>query len=172
MTSVIRNRIRHQGRTLAVCSSVIIAAGVGAGCAAAPGEDDEETTFSSVDQEITAVAGDALPGTDLTGFAAAKAAFNTVEGLDDGLGPIFNEKACGNCHTQGASGGAGVQIERRFGRFDNGIFNSLASKGGSLRQLFTVGSFTGSGGQACSAPLEAANAPLMIKTEIIADRIP
>jgi CxxC motif-containing protein (DUF1111 family) len=154
MTSVIRNSIRHQARTLAVCSSVIISAGIGAGCAEAPGEDDEEVTFSAVDQEITAVAGDPLPGTDTAGFAAARTAFMTVEGLDDGLGPIFNEKACGNCHTQGGIGGAGVQIERRFGRFDNGIFNSLANKGGSLRQLFTVGSFTGSNGQACSAPLE------------------
>ena len=154
MTSVLRNSIRHHASALAVCSSIIISAGIGAGCAAAPGEDDEAVTFSSVDQEITAVAGDPLPGTDAAGFAEAKAAFETVEELDDGLGPIFNEKACGRCHTQGAIGGAGVQIERRFGRFDNGIFNSLANKGGSLRQLMTVGSFTGSGGQACNAPLE------------------
>jgi CxxC motif-containing protein (DUF1111 family) len=112
--------------------------------------------FSATDQELTAVAGDPLPGITAADFAAAKAAFATVEGLDDGLGPIFNEKACGNCHTQGSIGGAGVQIERRFGRFDaNGLFDDLANKGGSLRQLFTVGAFTGSGGQACNAPLEA-----------------
>jgi CxxC motif-containing protein (DUF1111 family) len=54
----------------------------------------------------------------------------------------------------GATGGAGVQIERRYGRFVNGVFDSLSNKGGSLRQLFTVGSFTGANGQACSAPLE------------------
>ena len=53
-----------------------------------------------------------------------------------------------------AIGGAGVQIERRFGRFDNGHFDGLANKGGSLRQLFTVGSFTGSSGQSCNVPLE------------------
>src|ERR1043166_7105592 len=150
MTSVLRNSIRHHASALVVCSGVIISAGFGAGCAAPPDDDSdgEDVTFSSVDQEITAVAGDALPGTDPAVFAAALAAFKTVEGLDDGLGPIFNEKACGNCHTQGATGGAGVQIERRFGRFDNGIFNSLANKGGSLRQLSTVGSFTGLNGQA------------------------
>jgi CxxC motif-containing protein (DUF1111 family) len=112
--------------------------------------------FSATDQELTAVAGDPLPGITAADFAAAKAAFATVEGLDDGLGPIFNEKACGNCHTQGSIGGAGVQIERRFGRFDaNGRFDDLASKGGSLRQLFTVGAFTGVGGKACNVPLEA-----------------
>jgi CxxC motif-containing protein (DUF1111 family) len=133
--------------------SGVLIAGVGAGCADQPGEEGDEVEFASTDQAVTAT-GDALPGITAADFAEAKGAFATVEGLDDGLGPIFNEKACGNCHTQGAIGGAGVQIERRFGRFDNGIFNSLSNKGGSLRQLFTVGSFTGANGQACNAPLE------------------
>jgi CxxC motif-containing protein (DUF1111 family) len=128
---------------------IMASAGLMAGCSTAPAEEPAAT----VDQAVTAVGG-ALAGISAADFAAAKAAFQTVEGLDDGLGPVFNEKACGNCHTQGAPGGAGVQIERRFGRFDNGIFNSLASKGGSLRQLFTAGSFTGAGGQACTVPLE------------------
>jgi len=139
---------------LAVCSGVILTAGVGAGCADQPGEDGEQIEFTSTEQAITAVAGDPLPGTDAVGFAGARTAFMTVEGLDDGLGPIFNEKACGNCHTQGAIGGAGVQIERRFGKVVNGIFNTLSNEGGSLRQLFTVGAFTGLGGQACNPPLE------------------
>jgi len=139
-----------------VCSGVIVAGGLGAGCADQPGDDGDQVAFSSAEQGVTAAlaTGDPLPGITSMDFATAKTHFQTVEGLDDGLGPIFNEKACGNCHTQGAIGGAGVQIERRFGRFDNGIFNSLANEGGSLRQLSTVGSFTGSGGQACSVPLE------------------
>jgi len=153
MSRVIRSRLHHQARALAVFSGVAISGGIGAGCADQPGE-DELVEFSATEQAIEAVAGDPLPGTDAAGFAAARTAFNTVEALDDGLGPVFNEKACGNCHTQGASGGAGVQIERRFGRFVNGVFDSLASRGGSLRQLFTVGSFTGLNGQACNAPLE------------------
>ena len=114
---------------------------------------------------ITAI-GDALPGTDLAGFAEAKAAFVTVEEITDGLGPIFNERGCGNCHTQGAIGGAGTQIERRFGTtfnfFGVQLFDPLANdglgpfpaRGGSLRQLFTVGSFTGANGQTCTVPLE------------------
>jgi len=154
MSIVIRSRVRDQARMLAMCSGVLLAGSVGAGCAAQPGADDEDVAFSAVEAQVTAVAGDPLPGISATDFAAARTAFMTVEGLDDGLGPIFNEKACGNCHTQGAIGGAGVQIERRFGRFDNGIFNSLSNKGGSLRQLSTVGSFTGSNGQACTVPLE------------------
>jgi CxxC motif-containing protein (DUF1111 family) len=153
MRSFFRSGVRHPAGTLAVCSGVILAGGIGAGCASDLG-DAEPMEFASTDQAITAVAGDPLPGTDAAGFAGAKAAFATVEGLDDGLGPIFNEKACGNCHTQGAIGGAGVQIERRFGKVVNGIFNTLSNEGGSLRQLFTVGAFTGLGGQACNVPLE------------------
>src|ERR1051325_2255927 len=155
MRSAMRSIIHDHAKALAVSSGVVLSMAFGAGCAAAPGDgDDEDLAFSTVDQELTAVAGDALPGIAAADFAAAKAAFNTVEELADGLGPIFNEKACGNCHTQGASGGAGVQIERRFGRVANGVFNSLANKGGSLRQLFTVGTFTGANGQRCTVPQE------------------
>src|SRR5678816_2215084 len=149
----------HHWLEVALCGGVLM------GCAADPGDvDDEEIGVATA--AITAI-GDALPGTDLAGFAEAKAAFVTVEEITDGLGPIFNERACGNCHTQGAIGGAGTQIERRFGttffdfffvqRFDplandgNGPF---PARGGSLRQLQTVGSFTGLNGQACTVPLE------------------
>jgi CxxC motif-containing protein (DUF1111 family) len=116
--------------------SVILAAGaLGAlGC----GVQGEDVTTNE-----GAVTGDQFAGSALSAadFAAAKANFNTVEGTADGLGPIFNANACGACHTLGAAGGAGQQIERRFGRFANGAFNPLANEGGSLRQLFTLGAW-------------------------------
>jgi CxxC motif-containing protein (DUF1111 family) len=133
--------------------AVIMAAacgGVMAGCASEPVE-DEPLDLATTTQGLV---GAQLGGISSADFAAAKTAFNTVEGLDDGLGPIFNEKACGNCHTQGASGGAGVQIERRFGKFVNGVFSGTANEGGSLRQLFTVGTFTATSGRSCTVPLE------------------
>ena len=77
--------------------------------------------------------GDALPGTNAADFAEAKDAFNASENAVDGLGPIFNERGCGTCHQNGASGGAGQQIERRYGTLTNGVFNGLANTGGSLR---------------------------------------
>src|ERR1043165_1480012 len=154
MSSVQRNRLHHSAWALVVCGGTILSGAVLAGCATAPGE-EEDLAFSSAEQDVTAAAvvGDALAGISATDFAAAKAAFNTVEGIDDGLGPIFNEKACGNCHTQGAAGGAGVQIERRFGKVVNGVFNSLANEGGSLRQLFANPPFTGLNGQSCTVPV-------------------
>jgi CxxC motif-containing protein (DUF1111 family) len=89
--------------------------------------------------------GDFLPGLVTSSaelLGEADDAFRAVESINDGVGPIFNERACGNCHTEGSNGGAGVQIERRFGTFTAaGIFNPLAQLGGTLRQLFSVANF-------------------------------
>ena len=77
--------------------------------------------------------GDSLPGTNATTFAAAKANFVATESAADGLGPIFNQNACASCHQNGATGGAGQNIEQRYGTITNGTFNTLAATGGSLR---------------------------------------
>ena len=102
------------------------------GCGAP--EDDVATTDN-------AVLGDQLGGISAAAFAEARTNFAQEEGITDGVGPVFNEKACGACHTDGSLGGAGVQIERRYGRFVNGAFDPLAGSGGSLRQLFSLGNF-------------------------------
>ena len=154
MSSAIRNRTRHPVRALAVYGGVFLSTGLFVGCASEPGEDDQEVAFASFDQEIDAVAGDALPGTDATAFAEGKDLFDNVDEPDEGLGPIFNERGCAVCHSQGATGGPGVQIERRFGKVVNGVFDDLANEGGSLRQLFSLGAFTGKGGVACNVPVE------------------
>lgn len=114
-----------------------------AGCGDARGVDGDGTIGASTD----AVLGDSLPGVNANTFAEAKANFAQVEGIADGVGPIFNERGCGNCHTNGQLGGAGENIEQRFGRFVNGRFDpfdgtiSEIDAGGSLRQLFSVGNF-------------------------------
>src|SRR6185436_4083165 len=50
-------------------------------------------------------------------------------------------------------GGAGEQIERRYGQVSNGIFHELPNRGGTLRQLKTLGTFS-NGTQTCTVPLE------------------
>jgi CxxC motif-containing protein (DUF1111 family) len=101
--------------------------------------------------------GDALAGTNAALFAEARAAFASTETVQDGLGPIFNERSCGQCHSNSALGGAGQQIERRYGTLTNGVFNSLANTGGSLRQLFGIGGFTPSPGQNCNSGTDNVN---------------
>ena len=117
------------------------------------GEDDSATTT-----QIGALLGDAIPGTNGTTFAAARANFIATESAVDGLGPIFNEHACGNCHQNGSVGGAGQQIEQRYGTITNGTFNGLASTGGSLRQLFGIGGFN-VGGLNCNSGVDSNPAP-------------
>src|SRR5258706_8145449 len=63
-----------------------------------------------------AVAGDSLPGltaAQQSAFAEGKDAFNEVETVADGLGPVFNEKSCGSCHNiSGIAGAAGAVCRR------------------------------------------------------------
>ena len=134
---------KHSSQLFFATTLTLIAAGCG------NLTDDTTTT-------ISAVLGDRLPGlvADQDLLDEANDAFNAFENPDDGLGPIFNAAACGQCHTNGAIGGAGEQIERRFGRFDNGVFNPLANEGGSLRQLFTNGTTPGFNNASCNVPLE------------------
>ena len=127
---------------------VALAATTGAACGGV--SEDERTGEVS-----EALIGDALPGITGADFTTVKTNFQEAESITDGLGPIFNERACGNCHSNGTTGGAGQNIERRFGRFDNNgqSFNPLANEGGSLRQLFSLGTFN-NGSKLCNAVVE------------------
>jgi CxxC motif-containing protein (DUF1111 family) len=106
-----------------------------------------------------AVIGEALPGTNAAAFAAAKANFEQTETVQDGAGPIFNERSCSACHSNSATGGAGQNIERRYGTLTNGVFNGLGNTGGSLRQLFGIGGFNPSPGVNCQSGTDANPAP-------------
>jgi len=52
-----------------------------------------------------------------------------VETIEDGLGPVFNGKSCGECHAVPSVGGSepnvGVARETRIGRMFNGRFDPL-----------------------------------------------
>jgi len=124
-------------------------AGLVAGCSL--GAADEPTTAT---QTSAITLGGHLPGISDADFNEARDNFLLGETIDDGIGPVFNETSCGACHTGGAIGGAGEQIERRYGRVENGVFHSLDNSGGSLRQLFTLGSFNSADGRRCNVPLE------------------
>ena len=84
--------------------------------------------------------GDPLDGlyeNELALFEAGKEDFEEVEEPDEGLGPLFNARSCGECHALAGVGGAGVMNEVRAGRIENNVFTDLP--GGSLFQLFSVG---------------------------------
>jgi autotransporter-associated beta strand protein len=81
--------------------------------------------------------GDPVPGlttSDTTNFNNGSVAFNKVQTVASGLGPIFNNSGCANCHNFPVSAGSGTATVTRFGEFTNGVFNPLTSQGGSLLQ--------------------------------------
>ncbi|MGB8166149.1 MAG: di-heme oxidoredictase family protein [Chthoniobacteraceae bacterium] len=78
-----------------------------------------------------------LPGltpAQLLDFSAGLDEFENVEDAEGGLGPVFNNVSCVSCHSSGATGGGGAVTVTRFGRFANGQFDPLTSRGGSLLQ--------------------------------------
>jgi CxxC motif-containing protein (DUF1111 family) len=85
--------------------------------------------------------GDPLAGltaAEIARFEAGKDAFVEVETIDDGLGPVFNDSACANCHVAPAGSGS-TRLETRFGTTTNGQFDPLTQLGGSLIQERGIG---------------------------------
>ena len=81
-----------------------------------------------------------LPGDLLDRFNAGKSEFETVETVDDGIGPVFNDVSCANCHNVGATGGGSAILETRFGTTgSDGKFDPLSQFGGSLIQKQGIG---------------------------------
>jgi len=72
-------------------------------------------------------------------FEEGQEDFEEIEEIDDGLGPIFNERSCATCHSVGGTGGGSTILETRFGKITNGVFDPLTQFGGSLQQLFGIG---------------------------------
>ena len=119
-------------------------------CAASDG-DARTTPGTASFAETSPALGDPLPGltvSERARFAAGRDAFEEVESVSDGLGPVFNDVSCAACHLQGAIGGASARTVTRFGRVSGGAFDPLAELGGSLIQSQGIGPIT-SGGQTC-----------------------
>ena len=64
--------------------------------------------------------------------------FSELDGLDEGLGPVFNEAGCAVCHDAPIGGTTG-RSETRFGSSVGGVFDPLANLGGSLIQDHAIG---------------------------------
>jgi len=85
--------------------------------------------------------GGPLTGLDtatLAAFNSGRQEFTRVNGIQDGLGPVFNDRSCVGCHGAGAAGGAGGDLGRtqvfHIGRLLNGVFDPLEGEGGGQLQ--------------------------------------
>ena len=57
---------------------------------------------------------------DNAAFGATQATFEESDGIDKGLGPIFNARSCADCHQNPVTGGSSQIAEFRMGHLDNG----------------------------------------------------
>ncbi len=77
---------------------------------------------------------------DQGGFAYSK---NYL--VSEGLGPVFNEVSCMQCH--GFMAGSSNRINTRIGRSENGLFDPLERLGGSLVQARGIGTVAAAAGR-------------------------
>jgi CxxC motif-containing protein (DUF1111 family) len=75
-----------------------------------------------------------LTADQLAAFKDGQDDFLDRETPATGLGPIFNRESCATCHSGPTVGGSSDITATRFGRVTNGVFDPLASLGGSLLQ--------------------------------------
>lgn len=55
---------------------------------------------------------------DDAAFGGTQAAFEQEEGIDKGLGPVYNARSCADCHQNPVTGGGSQIAEFRVGHFD------------------------------------------------------
>jgi CxxC motif-containing protein (DUF1111 family) len=90
--------------------------------------------------------GDPLPGLtpDLQArFVAGQANFSGTDTPATGLGPVFNNTGCSQCHSTPVVGGGSAITETRYGTLTNGVFDPLTQYGGSLIHSQGIGLFKG-----------------------------
>jgi len=63
-------------------------------------------------------------------FDLDRGVFDELETIDDGLGPVYNDRSCGNCHQNPIIGGISQITELRAGHFNGSAF--VDHVGGSL----------------------------------------
>jgi len=87
-----------------------------------------------------------LTAAQIASFNAGRGVFNRDETAATGLGPVFNQESCGECHAVPAIGGGGGNNRNvtRIARRVNGVFDPLTSLGGSLLQTRALGNRNGS----------------------------
>ena len=56
---------------------------------------------------------------DDASFGAAQAVFEESDGVDKGLGPLYNARSCADCHQNPVTGGGSQVAEFRVGHLDN-----------------------------------------------------
>jgi CxxC motif-containing protein (DUF1111 family) len=81
--------------------------------------DDLFNGFGTKGTPIDECVADPVPGRS---FLDNQFIFEEVEGVADGLGPVYNDRSCGICHNNPMVGGSSQLRELRAGNTVNGVF--------------------------------------------------
>lgn len=84
-----------------------------------------------------------LSGSEAAAFNVGRGTFGRNVTPATGLGPVFNDDSCGGCHNAPAPGGGSNRLVTRFARRLSGVFDAMASLGGSLVQNRAIGGRNG-----------------------------
>ena len=128
---------------LLVC---IVAAGCGSGSSPSSPVVDAGSLFTA---DLTSGKfGDPLPlvtTEERASYEDGKDAFGKQEDVGSGLGPVFNQPLCTQCHdSPPALGGTNQRLETRYGRrLPDGGFDPLTEKGGTLLHDHGIGPVSG-----------------------------
>ena len=78
--------------------------------------------------------------TSSTGSRPERRSSRASRRVAEGIGPVFNDVSCANCHNVAAIGGGSAILETRFGTTAaDGTFDPLTQFGGSLMQNQGIG---------------------------------
>jgi len=86
----------------------------------------------------------ALTATQLNAFNIGRGAFQRETTVPQGLGPVFNEASCRDCHNAPNIGGGTARTVTRFATRTGGVYDPMTSFGGSLVQDHAIGQRDGS----------------------------
>lgn len=83
-----------------------------------------------------------LSGAQVQLFETGRKAFAEEEGIENGIGPVFNGRSCGECHATPSLGGSSPDlfnsVVTRFARITNGQFDPMIDFGGPVVQRRSV----------------------------------
>ena len=85
--------------------------------------------------------GDPLPNlsdADRALFEKGRADFVHVHSVEEGLGPVFNDHSCEQCHGFPVVGGGSGRLAIRVGAITKGVFDPLTHSGGPLLQVRAI----------------------------------
>src|SRR5262249_22167344 len=113
------NRMKLFSISLCLCTTLILPATVALVWSDSPDSATEAPTGyrtpTYADQAGEHSVSNGLPLAPGETFGEDQAEFEASEGVDDGLGPVFNARSCADCHQTPVTGGSSQVTEFRAG---------------------------------------------------------